>query len=128
MCTRKKKMCAVGGPGANEEQARNVLTLATMPVRWGGPVKRRNFVAALGATAVVMPCAVRAQQGKRPVVGWLHTLSADRSTPVIGAFREGLRDASYIEGENIAIEYRWAEGHYDRLPALATDLVGTRLM
>jgi len=57
----------------------------------------------------------------------LHTLSADRSTPVIGAFREGLRDASYIEGENIAIEYRWAEGHYDRLPALATDLVGRKV-
>ena len=90
-------------------------------------MKRRNFLAALSATPVVAPFAVRAQQKKMPVVGWLHTLSAERSAPVISAFREGLREAGYIEGENIAIEYRWAEGNYDRLPTLATDLVGRKV-
>lgn len=90
-------------------------------------MKRRIFVAALGATAVVVPFAARAQQKKTPTIGWLHTLSADRSAPVITAFREGLRDIGYIEGENIAIEYRWAEGHYDRLPTLATELVGRKV-
>jgi putative ABC transport system substrate-binding protein len=84
-------------------------------------------MATFGATAVVVPFAARAQQKKMPVVGWLHTLSADRSAPVINAFREGLREAGYIEGENIAIEYRWAEGYYDRLASLATDLVGRKV-
>ena len=90
-------------------------------------MKRRNFMATLGATAVLVPFAAGAQQKKMPVVGWLHTLSADRSAPVISAFREGLREVGYIEGENIAIEYRWAEGDYDRLPPLATDLVGRKI-
>ena len=90
-------------------------------------MKRRNFIAAIGVTAVAVPSAARSQQKKMAVIGWLHTLSADRSTPVISAFREGLREAGYIEGENIAIEYRWAEGDYDRLPPLATDLVGRKI-
>src|SRR3954452_7477253 len=62
-----------------------------------------------------------------PVIGWLHTLSADRSAPVISSFREGLREAGYIEGENVAIEYRWAEGYYDRLSTRATELVGRKV-
>jgi putative ABC transport system substrate-binding protein len=57
----------------------------------------------------------------------LHSLSGDRSAPVIAAFREGLRAAGYVEGQNVAIEYRWGEGHYDRLPALAADLVGRKV-
>jgi putative tryptophan/tyrosine transport system substrate-binding protein len=93
----------------------------------GAPVKRRNFIAAIGVTAVAVPSATRSQQKKMAVIGWLHTLSADRSTPVISAFREGLREAGYIEGENIAIEYRGAEGYYDQLPTLATDLVGRKV-
>jgi len=66
-------------------------------------------MANLGGTAVVVPFAARAQQKKMPVVGWLHTLSADRSAPVIDAFREGLREAGYTDGENIAIECRFAK-------------------
>ena len=59
--------------------------------------------------------------------GWLHSLSGDRGAPVVAAFREGLRSAGYVEGRNVAIEYRWGEGHYDRLPALAADLVSRKV-
>jgi putative ABC transport system substrate-binding protein len=77
--------------------------------------------------AAAYPTLAGAQQKAMPVIGLLHSLSADRSTAVLTAFREGLRDAGYVEGQNIAIEYRWAEGSYGRLPALAADLVGRKV-
>jgi len=66
-----------------------------------------------------LPISARAQQRTIPVIGWLHTLSGDRSAPVMAAFREALRGAGYVEGQNVAIEYRWADAQYERLAELA---------
>jgi putative tryptophan/tyrosine transport system substrate-binding protein len=83
---------------------------------------RRQFMSALGAAATY-PLAVRAQQPAMPVIGWLSGTSAEASKPTLGAFQNALADAGYAEGRNIQFEYRWADGRYDRLPAMATDLV-----
>jgi len=85
-------------------------------------MNRRELLVLVGSVmAVARP--LRAQQKAIPLIGWLHTLSAERSAAVIAAFRDGLREAGYIDRRNVAIEYRWAEGQYDRLPELASDLV-----
>ena len=86
-------------------------------------MRRRDFVALVGGVAVPWPLAVRAQQPVMPVIGFAHPLSPYNASRWLTALRKGLHETGYVEGQNVAIEYRWAEGQYDRLPALMADLV-----
>jgi putative ABC transport system substrate-binding protein len=86
-------------------------------------VRRRKFIALFGAAALARPLAARAQQPKVPVVGFLSARSADDSAGAVKAFVLGLSEAGFVAGENVTIRFRWAEGHYDRLPTMAAELV-----
>jgi ABC-type uncharacterized transport system substrate-binding protein len=90
-------------------------------------IGRRRFVAGLSGTAVAWPLAARAQQPSMPLIGFLNSASPEAFTNQVAGFRRGLGQTGYVEGQNLAIEYRWADGHYERLPAMAADLVGRKV-
>jgi putative ABC transport system substrate-binding protein len=93
----------------------------------GQAMKRREFIRLLGGATAAWPVAVRAQQPAMPVVGFIHILSPENVPHFVPAFRQGLKEGGFVEGQNIAVEYRWAHGQYDRMAELAADLVSRQV-
>ena len=93
----------------------------------GGPMRRREFIALLGGTAAAWPVAALAQQSTMPVIGFLSGRSPTDSVANVAAFNRGLNQTGYSDGQNVEIDFRWALGHYDQLPALAADLIRRRV-
>ena len=90
-------------------------------------MRRRDFIKAIAGSTAVWPLGARAQQRPMPVIGFLSSRSPGESTSVVAAFGQGLNETGYVEGQNVAIEFRWAEGQLDRLPAMAVDLVSRQV-
>src|SRR6516225_2605208 len=121
--------CAISQVRAADQPQGRQVARAHLPAwiachrRRGDRVKRRNFITMLGGAAAAWPLAASAQQSKMPLIGFLHIASLETRRNQVVSFNQGLKDSGYIEGQNVAIQYRWAENQNDRLPGLATDLV-----
>src|SRR5262245_58403597 len=89
-------------------------------------IRRRDFITLLGGAAAAWPVMARAQQPVMPAIGYLHSASPEPYSAMIAAFRQGLAEPGYVDGRNVTIDYRWAEGQFNRLPALAAELVARR--
>src|SRR6266567_3088432 len=131
-CHRRRDACGNLLPFGPEvgavcgKAARTVLCGGRAMKRTSLPLQRREFIALLGGGAVVWPFAVNAQQSL-PVVGFLSSRSPEESAHLVEAFRGGLKDGGFIEGQSVSLEFRWARGDYGRLPALAAELVNRRV-
>jgi putative ABC transport system substrate-binding protein len=90
-------------------------------------IRRREFIFTLGGAAASWPLAARAQQSAMPVIGFMSSRSPEDSVHLLEAFRRGLKEGGFVEGQNVAIEFRWAGGDYNKLPELAADLVNRRV-
>src|SRR6266550_1158565 len=90
-------------------------------------IDRRTFIGRVASGLLAVPLVARAQQPAMPVIGFLGSASPAQWSPFVAAFRKGLNEAGYIDGQNVAIEFRWAEGQYDRLPAMAAELAQRRV-
>src|SRR4051794_23858392 len=93
----------------------------------GAEMRRRDFLGGLGGAETTWPLVARAQQTVTPVIGFLHTRSLQTEAVTLNAFRQGLKETGFTEGQNVTIEYRWAEAQFSRLPQLAADLVQRRV-
>src|SRR5471030_2728305 len=105
-----------------------IAAMVSEPLRcrrfsFGGDMRRREFITLLGGVAAAWPLETQAQQPAMPVIGWLETAGSGVNPHLEAAFRQGLNDVGFVDGQNLTIEARWGDGRYDRLPELASDLV-----